>query len=269
MLDGDEPGGYYREWLENAAERGIDPETIVEIAGEHEIDPDDFAVLDDLEEVTDPDGKSFFLLPDGITADQARLAVLMTYILNAGTDYGSASPDNDFEETPYSAAEIARIIARQDKNSWSYDDDVEFVNGNDGRLVTTPNGMLMGLGGNWLQDRYSLNGGTTWGDTFMVNIDGPSGEDAAQVLRDMVASGRARYEFDDGSIGPGASGLDLDRLLHHEEIHSQQWADLGYARFAAEYLGAGAWEWIRDKTPLPDGHNHFEEDAGLSDGGYH
>jgi hypothetical protein len=52
-------------------------------------------------------------MPDDIDADETRRAVLMTYILNAGTDYGSASDDNDFEETPYSADEVQRIIDRQ------------------------------------------------------------------------------------------------------------------------------------------------------------
>ncbi|MCL3816872.1 WXG100 family type VII secretion target [Aeromicrobium wangtongii] len=147
LLDGAIESDAYRTWLENAARRGVSAETILDIARTHDIGPDDFAVLDGLEEVKDRDGKSFFVLPDDISDDDARKAVLMTYILNAGTDYGSASTDNDFDETPYSADEVQRIIDRQERNDWSYKDDVDFVHGNGGRLVTTPNGMLMGLGG--------------------------------------------------------------------------------------------------------------------------
>ncbi|MFC6149447.1 MULTISPECIES: hypothetical protein [Mumia] len=254
LLTGPPPDGFYREWLENAARRGVTVETIVDIADTHDITPEDFEVLDGLEVIKDPDGKSFFLLPDGISSDDARLATLMTYVLNAGTDYGSASPDNDFPETPYSADEIQRIIDRQSSNSWSYDEDIGFVNGNGGRMVTTPNGMVMGLGGNWVQDLFSLNGGTAWGEIFMLNIDDV--DDPAQVLRDAVESGRATYVDDDGNVYQGQ--LDLDRLLHHEERHSQQWAREGYGGFIRSYL----WE-------QATGGNETEEDAGLKDGGYH
>ena len=54
--------------------------------------------------------------------------------------------------------------------AWSYDRDLRFVDRNGGRLVSTPNGMLMGLGGNWIQGLFSLQGGTAWGDIFMANI---------------------------------------------------------------------------------------------------
>jgi hypothetical protein len=253
LLDGAVESDAYRTWLENAARRGVSADTIVDIARTHGIGPDDFAVLDGLEEITDPDGKSFFLLPDDISGDDARTAVLMTYILNAGTDYGEDGVETDFPETPYSADEVQRIVDRQKDNDWSYDDDVSFIHGNGGRLVTTPNGMLMGLGGNWLQGVYSQKGGTTWGDIFMLNIDDV--DDPAAELRTVVESGRSRYQRDDGSTFSG--GLDLDRLLHHEERHSQQWGEKGYGGFLASY----AWEQLRGK-------NDTEEDAGLKDGGY-
>lgn len=254
LLTGATPTGAYTRWLENAERRGVDSGTILQIAVEHDLTPEDFELLDGLEEVRDPDGKSFYLLPGDIGADDARRAVLLTYVLNAGTDYGSASPDNDFEETPYSAAEAQRIVDRQEANDWSYDQDVGFVNGNGGRLATTPNGMLMGLGGNWLQDLYSQRGGTTYGDIFMLNID--DADDPHDVLRQVVRSGRASYQDDDGRVFHGE--LDLDRLLHHEEVHSQQWAEKGYAGFLSSYL----WEQLT-------GGNGTEEGAGLSDGGYH
>lgn len=253
LLDGPVESAAYRSWLENAARRGVSADTIVEIARTHGIGPDDFAVLDELEEITDPDGKSFFLLPDDIGADDARKAVLMTYIVNAGTDYGKDGAKTDFAETPYSSDEVQRIIDRQKDNDWSYGDDVAFVHGNGGRLVTTPNGMLMGLGGNWLQGLYSQKGGTTYGDIFMLNIDDI--DDPAAELRTVVESGRSRYQRDDGSTYRGE--LDLDPLLHHEERHSQQWGEEGFSGFLASY----AWEQIRGK-------NDTEEDAGLSDGGY-
>lgn len=205
------------------------------------------------EEIQDPGGKSFFVLPDDISADDARRAVQMTYVFNAGTDYGDTSHLNDFPETPYTATELQRIIDRQQANDWSYDQDVGFVHGNGGRMATTPNGMLMGLGGNGLQDLYSQRGGTTYGDIFMLNIDDV--DDPVAALRQVVESGRATYEADDGTLYH--SGLDLDRLLHHEERHSQQWAEEGYVGFLASY----AWEQIT-------GGNETEEDAGLSDGGY-
>ncbi|WP_228551780.1 hypothetical protein [Mumia zhuanghuii] len=266
LLVGPEPGGLYRRWLENAARRGVSPSTMVDVARTHDIDPEDFRVLNGLEEVRDGD-QSYFLLPTTITSDQARAAVLMTYILNAGSDYGhEPGVGHDFPPTPFSSAEIQRIIDRQKANSWSYDDDVEFVNGNGGRLATTPNGMLMGLGGNWLQDRFSFSGGTAWGDTFMFNIDGPEGDAAADQLRKIIVSGNSWGENDSG---PVEGSLDLDRLLHHEERHSQQWAEMGHLPFLDRYLGEGIVEWVRDNTPLEDKPHPFEEDAGLGDGGYH
>lgn len=276
LLTGPDPDGYYLQWLQNAAARGVSIDDIVEIAREHDITPADFEVLDGLEEVKDRDGKSFFILPTDISGDDARDAVLMTYILNAGTDYGTADGgDTDFAETPYSSDEIQRIKDRQDANSWfSYGQDVGFVHDNGGRLATTPNGMLMGLGGNGLQDVYSMNGGTTFGDIFMLNIDDP--DDSRAAMTSVIQSGTANYADDDGE--PYADpDLDLDRLLHHEERHSQQWADEGYAGFIASYLNESVdWDmkgWGPFQAPIPHGvdgkDNKYEADAGLTDGGYH
>ena len=55
------------------------------------------------------------------------------------------------------------------------------------------------------------------------------------------------------------ANLDLDRLLHHEERHSQQWARAGHAWFIAQY----GFEALGGECL-----NRFEEDAGFSDGGY-
>jgi hypothetical protein len=243
-LLGDTGSGGYSQWLANAEQRQADPAVVVEIARQHAIAPDSFGVLSDMAEIKDPLGKSFYLLPRGIRGDDARKAVLMTYVLNAGTDYGRAGKRRpDFVETPYGAAEVARIAKRQKRNRWSYSRDVRFVHRNGGRLVTTPNGILMGLGGNRLLRQFSRRGGTTWGDIFMVN--GGKRADPVERLRRIVRSGH-----------------DLDRMLHHEERHCRQWAAKGYPRMLRDY----GWELVREIAF--GATNRLEEDAGLSDGGY-
>lgn len=235
---------YSTAWLENARRRGVPGGVVEEIARWNAITPESFAVLEKTEEITDPHGKSYFLLPPDIGGLDARKATLLTYVLNAGTDYGKAGRrPPDFPTTPYRAAEVARIMHRQNANRWSYSRDVRFVHHNGGRLVTTPNGILMGLGGNWLQRQFSRRGGTTWGDIFMLNAATRTGP--AEGLRRIVRC-----------------AVDLDRVLHHEERHSRQWAAKGYAGMLAGY----GWELVRE---LAFGAtNRLEEDAGLSDGGY-
>jgi len=264
LLTGPNPGGTYEEWIRNTVVNGVSAATVIDIADDHGITPDSFGVLDGLQRIEDADGKSFFMLDTDMSADAARNAVLMTYIFNAGTGY----ENGDFAPTPYSSEEVQRIIDRQADNAWfSYEQDVAFVHDNGGRLVTTPNGMLMGLGGNELQDVFSQAGGSTWGEIFMINEDDV--EDPAERLEAIIEQGTA----------PG-SELDLDQLLHHEEIHSQQWADHGYAGFIATYANESydvVWVDIDgDFNPFPvpvlvhrDGcGNSIEEDAGLEDGGY-
>jgi GTP cyclohydrolase II len=106
-------------------------------------------------------------------------------------------------------------------------------------------------------DTIGVHGGTTYGDVFVVNIDGS--EDPAEQLTTIIESGSNWYMRDDGQLVQGR--LDLDRLLHHEERHSQQWAQKGFVRMARDY-GLGAL--IEKRT----GVNPLERDAGLSDGGY-
>lgn len=255
LLSGRPPRGYDNEWVDNAKRRGVPPDVVADIATRFGVTPQSFDVLNSAVKITDPDGKSFFLLPRGSRGSETKKAVLMTYVLNAGTGYGEGTP-HDFPPTSYGGDEVARIINRQNANSWSYDADAAFVNKHGGRLVATPNGMLMGLGGDWLVKRFSLRGGTTWGDIFMVNLD--SSADPATMLRAVVESGRT-WGIVDGE--PRRRSLHLDRVLHHEERHSQQWARLGYWRFICAYLASKPAEWI---TRV----NFFERDAGLSDGGY-
>jgi uncharacterized protein YheU (UPF0270 family) len=239
-------------WLENAARRGIARATIDDIVRCHGVGPEDFAVLDRLDEVTGPLGTSYFVLPADVGAADARRAVLMTYVLNAGTDYGTTGAVNDFDETPYSAGEVQRIVDRQAANDWTYDRVVALVHRAGARMVTTPHGTLMGLGGNRLLGLFVQRGGTTYGDLFMLNI---RRVDALVELCETVRSGRARYQRADGTTYGGR--LPLDRLLHHEERHAQQWAAAGPVRFVASYA--------RDQVRRT---NRIEEDAGLGDGGY-
>jgi hypothetical protein len=255
----DPKGRYHERWQQNAERRGVPSGVVAEIARRHGITAQSFAILDRLIEINDPDGKSFFLLPRGAGGDDARTAALMTYVLNAGTDYDKAgNRPADFTETPYSADEVQRIIDRQNANAWSYGQDVAFVHVNGGRLVATPNGMLMGLGGNWIQQQFSRQGGTAWGDIFMLNVDGSG--DPARRLREIVESGHSW--FTDRTGRPFESNLALDRVLHHEELHSQQWAAKGHARMITAYV----WEVLRDRVFRKT--NRLEEAAGLSDGGY-
>ena len=235
------------EWLRNVERRGVPRRVVDEIARRHGITPDSFRVLADMEEVTDPDGNAFFVIPPGTAGDRVRRAALLTYVLNAGTGYATAGKPADFPATPFSAAEVARIADRQSANAWSYTRDVRFVHRNGGRLVTTPNGMLMGAGGNWIQRQFTRRGGTTWGDIFMLNLGALS--DPADQLRGIVRSGRAWR-------------LDLERLLHHEERHCRQWAARGYPGMIRDYGSELLREYVFGKT------NRLEEDAGLSDGGY-
>ena len=249
------------QWLRNAERRGVAPGVIAEVVEQHGITAQSFEILDKLEEIKDPHGKSFFLIPPGAGGDRARNAALMTYVLNAGTDYAKAGIQpgavSDFPDTPYSAAQIQRIIDRQNANGWSYRRDVGFVERNGGCLVTTPNGMLMGVGGNRVLGLFSARGGTVWGDIFMVNI---RCAEPAEQLRVIVRSGHAWYADRHGR--PFESNLALDRVLHHEERHSRQWAAKGRTRMVTDY----AWELLRETAFHKT--NRLEEEAGLSDGGY-
>jgi hypothetical protein len=243
-----EATGYFKQWLDNAELRGVPRDVVAGSAGHVALTS--FHILDRMEQIHDPDGKSFFLIPRDAGRDDVREAVLLTYVLNAGTGYGKPGKQPaDFPETPYCAAEVRRIINRQNLNGWSYERDVGFVHRNGARLVTTPNGMLMGLGGNWIQRQFSRRGGTTWGDIFMVNL-GKVADPARQLCR-IVGSGRI-----------WRTGVDLDRVLHHEERHSQQWAAKGYAGMLGDYGRELVRELVFGRT------NRLEADAGLSDGGY-
>jgi hypothetical protein len=93
-----------------------------------------------------------------------------------------------------------------------------------------------------------------------VSVDDKDSTDPARRLRQIVESGHAWYTDREGM--PLESNLALDRVLHHEELHSQQWAAKGHARMITAYL----WEVLRDR--LFGKINRLEAEAGLADGGY-
>lgn len=257
LIGADTPDDLYLEWLENAARNDISPQEIVQIAQDADLDEDSFDFMEDWEEILDNDGKSYFVLPSDVSPEDAMRGTLLTYIFNAGTGYADADghEDNDFPATPYSAAEVRRIMERQDENRWSYGDHGWFRSiepdmreqrsVGDGMQVTTPNGIIMGNGGPTV---WSQRGGTMYGDVFWLNWDDV--DDKPEELREMIRDGYAHYPTSDGdSAGRGSNDLDLDRLLHHEERHSQQWTEHG-----------GLW--------MLTHNDEIEEDAGHSDGGY-
>ena len=243
----------HERWRRLLVEREVAPAEVAAIERQLGLERDDFGPLEAMEEITDPTGKAWFLLPTDVGDDEVRRAVLLTYVLNVGTGYGLTSEVNDFAETAYSSAEVRRIGERQAANAWTYRRAVGVVHGNGGRLVTTPNGMLMGAGGSRGLRLLSRRGGTTWGDLFLLNL--PARDGGERVLRSVIGSGRANVRRPDGSFAPGR--LPLARLLHHEERHARQWARRGPVRFAGGYL----WEQVRRG-------NQTEQDAGLGDGGY-
>lgn len=238
----------HRAWLENIDRRGIAPRAVAEIVRDQHITRDSFRLLDSMPQIADSDGKTYFVVPATLTPSQVRRAVLLTYLVNAGTGYGETEGSTDFPAAPYGAVEARRIVNRQYANRWSYPA-ARSICYTGGCLVTTPNGVLMAVGGNRLHGSFSHRGGTMWGDVFVVNC--PRVGDPAGQLRAIIHSGR---------LGPGMPGL--DRLLHHEEIHAQQWAVLGPVRMPARYMA----EEVRAR--IWRGVNRFECDAGLRDGGY-
>ena len=61
--------------IRNTVVNGVDLNTVVHIARDHDIRPDDFDVLNGLKQINDLDGKSFFLLDTG---HPALIAVVIT-----------------------------------------------------------------------------------------------------------------------------------------------------------------------------------------------
>ena len=243
----------HRAWMANIDRNAVSPDIVADVVRSHGISRDSFRMLDAMESITDRHGKSFFVIPPGTGVDAARRAVLLTYILNAGTGYGSCC-GNDFPDTPYGEVELRRIIERQRANRWSYQA-VRVMTHSGGCLLTTPNGILMGMGGNWIHAQFSRRGGTMWGDVFLVNVaQAPQANHAADPVAQM------RQLIDAERLHP--EGPELHRVLHHEEIHAQQWAKWGPLGMPIRYLADEA------RAQILSGANNLEKHAGLSDGGY-
>src|SRR6201987_334045 len=103
-----EAKGYAKKWLEKAEHRGVPLGVVAEIARRHDNTPESFRILEEMEAITDPDGKSYLLIPPGTGGHDAREATLMTYVVNAGTGYGSAGiRAADFSQTPHCGPEEA------------------------------------------------------------------------------------------------------------------------------------------------------------------
>ena len=257
----------YDQWLLNAARRGVSPAKIRQICEDCGFTPVDFEVLSGLERVRDSKGKIFFLLEDSASvADALRIAV-MTYVFNAGTDYGSSTDPSNYrdksgtelcyQEVPYGVEEIIRILLRQNANKWVTTRAIRMVLGKGGAMVSTPNGILMSVGGGRLAKLLCQRGGTTYGDVFMLRA--PKVTDAKAVLLQRIRSGSTTYR--DRATG-STKKLDFDRVLHHEEVHSMQYAERGVLRMARDYFGAELLGVFSKK------HNPMEELAGAADGGY-
>ncbi|HNP55563.1 MAG TPA: hypothetical protein PK331_08945 [Gordonia sp. (in: high G+C Gram-positive bacteria)] len=245
----------YDAWLRAARRRGADDEELAAIATSNSLRRDAFDILGTMTALEDGSGRSYFLVPPGMSGADVARAAWLTYVWNAGTGYGDLAR-RDFAPTPFSADEVLRIKARQAGNAWSYARAVRVADAGGARLVTTPTGMLMGAGGNAALRMCSQLGGTTWGDIFLINS---GARDAGPILAATVEAGRVVYRRD-GQMCLGR--LPLDRLLHHEEIHADQWAQRGPARFASAYLREALAAASLGRV------NRFEAQAGLSDGGY-
>lgn len=241
----------HRDWLLNLDRNSIPPAVTARLIRDRHITRDTFRPLDRLPRLTDPAGHTFFLLPRGSTGAELRRATLAAYLFNAGTGYAAAGRRagvcNDFLDTAYSAAEAARIAARQRRNAWSYPATAALINAG-GCVAATPAGILIAIAGTALHRGLGRRGGTMWGETFVVNTG--RGVDPAHRLAAIVAAGRLHR-----------GGPDLARVLHHEERHARQWARYGLlmgARYIAEEV----------RARLLGTANVFEAAAGLGDGGY-
>lgn len=251
---------YWALWQCRLADCGISENQIAAIIDGFQIDPNTFDKLAEFDWFDDLAGKRYFLLrPRMAVVDVLELAWL-THVLGVGLPDDYRAAGGQFPATPYSAEEIGRVAKRQLANRASYARFSAMVAPRGLQLVATPYGTLMGLGIRWPRSLLSQLGGTTYGDVFLVNIDHRKGLDSGAVLGHLITAGRAPNTRD--RSGQTLSGLSLDRLLHHEEIHSRQYARSGQARFMASY----AWQGLRGRF---DGHRiAYEIEAGLADGGY-
>ena len=86
-----EPSPAHRAWLANLDRSTATPQAVAEIVRGQRITRDSFRALDAMQRFTDPNGKSYFVIPRATGGDDARRAALLTYLLNVGTEIGRAS----------------------------------------------------------------------------------------------------------------------------------------------------------------------------------
>jgi len=247
------------DWEANLTAAGIPVSEVVKIVREQHLTPDSFNVLNGLTQYTAPNGEEYFLVKPGMSAADVAKAALMTYIFNPGAAQDYTAAGGQYPATPYSNDEIERIKQRQQANAWSYLSLAKMIGG-ERALVTTPYGTLMGVGSGWGWGALSEREGSTYGDVFLINIDHPANNDGATVLNNIIQGGKAPDVTDSRGRTPG--GVDLNVTLHHEEIHSQQYARDGLSGFAVRY---GAEAAIAGGDA---GKMSLEIEAGLKDGGY-
>lgn len=258
LLDG-YPGSDYRTWISATLRSGLAPEEIVERARQEGVTADTFDALRGVDYFTDPSGRRYYTVTDPDTAQEIGR---LTELINGG--------------------QPSLTDARRDANSWTYNQDVALVLNNGGAIVASPQGILMAAPGPETPvrlagiplpidipnaaDLLAFSGGTAWGDMYVINGSFDSNPSPTEVLEQAVET---------NSPPPGSGAPALDRLLRHESVHSQQWADHGHPGFLIAYFGEFVdWHW-RPYPPfrVPEFHgdtcrNRFEEEAGFADGGY-
>lgn len=258
LLD-EPPTEDYRAWVSATLLTGLTPDEIVDRARQEDVTADTFDPLSGVDYFTDPDGGRYYSITDAATAEEIGR---LTELINGG--------------------EPSLTDDRRDANSWTYDDDVDLVLGSGGAIVASPQGILMAAPGPETPvqignlpivvdipnpaELLSFSGGTAWGDMYVINGSFDSDPTPEEVLQEAVES---------NDPPPGSGAPSLDRLLRHESVHSQQWADLGNPGFLIAYFAEFV-DWHASPWPpfwVPDVHgdpcrNRFEEEAGFSDGGY-
>lgn len=242
------PSLYMREWIGNKIDDAVLNSDLIDFANGEGIHDDVFAPLEDLEVIRDPEGRAFFSITE---ASQAGEISALTELL-AGGQPSLSDP-------------------RRDENGWSYSNsgspvartlpDVDLVLRRGGAVVTTPEGIVMGQVANTVEADlggsspvplpnpsgvWAHRGGTMYGELFLINRDS---QDPAASLQTII---------EDGTMH--SNGHPLYRVLRHETVHAEQWADFGVSSFI--------WEYFVANDPNDPCNHALEIDADLEDGGY-
>lgn len=258
LLD-DAPSQDYEFWISSTLNSGLTPDEIVERAQQEGVTPETFDALEGVEYFTDPDGNRYYTITDAETSEEIGR---LTELINGG--------------------EPSLTADRREANSWTYDDDVDLVLNSGGAIVSSPEGILMTAPGPSSPvrvgniplpieipnpaDLLAFSGGTAWGDMYVINGSFDNDPTPEEVLQEAV---------ENNAPPPGSGAPSLDRLLRHEAVHSDQWAEHGHPGFLLEYFGEHIeWVWTPRppfRVPVIDTdpcNNRLEEEAGFADGGY-